>query len=204
LTPHQEQQVCRSINNGGAIMLDKEGYILTETLSNRLSVRVRAAHADDCLKIRRAFGKLDPDTVYTRFFGYRTDVSDAELARITGADFDHDFALLVTIGSGDQEEAIGGASCFTIGSSAAGHQAEIAFTVEEDYQRLSIAKLLLRHVVQNAREKNLAALEADVLARNLAMLAVFEHSGLPMTTQRDGEVVHVTLSLRDAKTVSGV
>jgi GNAT superfamily N-acetyltransferase len=185
-------------------MLDNESYIFTETLRNGLSVRVRAVHADDGPKIRRAFRKLNPDTVYTRFFGYRTDVSDAELARITGVDFDHDFALLVTIGSGDQEEAIGGASCFTIGSSAAGGQAEIAFTVEEDYQRLGIARLLLRHIVQIAREKNLAALEADVLARNLAMLAVFEHCGLPMAAQRDGEVVHVTLSLRDVKAASGV
>jgi GNAT superfamily N-acetyltransferase len=191
-------------NNGGAIMLDKESYIFTETLRNRLSVGVRAAHADDGPKIRRAFGKLNPDTVYTGFFGYKADVSDAELARITRMDFDHDFALLVTIGSGDQEEAIGGASCFTIGSSAGGGPPEIAFTVEEDYQRLGLARLLLRHIVQIAREKNLAALEADVLVRNLAMPAVFEHSGLPMATQRDGEVVHVTLSLRDAKTVSGV
>jgi GNAT superfamily N-acetyltransferase len=185
-------------------MLEKDSYSFIETLGNGLSATVRAARADDGRKIRRAFGKLHPDTVYTRFFGYKTDVSDAELARVTGVDFDRDFVLLVTIGSADQEEAIGGASCFTIDSSAADRRAEIAFTVEEDYQRLGIATLLLRHIVQIAREKKLAALEAEVLARNLPMLAVFAQSGLPMTTERHDEVVHVTLSLRDdAMAVSG-
>ena len=48
-------------------------------------------------KSRRAFLDLERDTVYTRFFGYKTDVSDAELGRITGADFEQVVALLVTV-----------------------------------------------------------------------------------------------------------
>jgi hypothetical protein len=37
--------------------------------------------------------------------------------------------------------------------------------------------------------------EADVLAENGAMLAVFAKSGLAMRQARDGSVVHVTLAL---------
>ena len=44
--------------------------------------------------------------------GYKADVSDAELGQITGADFERAVALLVTIGAGEDEVVIGGASYF--------------------------------------------------------------------------------------------
>ncbi len=58
--------------------------------------------------------------------------------------------------------------------------AEIAFTVEEDYQGQGIASSILRHLIHIAREKGVSRFEADVLAENIAMLAVFARSGLPM------------------------
>jgi GNAT superfamily N-acetyltransferase len=99
---------------------------------------------------------LERDTVYTRFFGYKADVSDAELGRITGADFERAVALLVTIGAGEDEVVIGGASYFVSGSVAAtGRSAELAFTVEEDYQSRGIGSLLMRHIIAIARVKGL-------------------------------------------------
>ena len=110
-------------------------YVFAETLRDGTAVTVRAAGANDGPKIRRAFLNLERDTVYTRFFGYKADVSDAELGRITGADFERAVALLVTIGAGENEVVIGGASYFVSGSvAAAGRSAELAFTVEEDFQ----------------------------------------------------------------------
>jgi len=69
-------------------------YVFAETLRDGTAVTVRAAGANDGPKIRRAFLNLERDTVYTRFFGYKADVSDAELGRITGADFERAVALL--------------------------------------------------------------------------------------------------------------
>ena len=95
-------------------------YVFAETLRDGTAVTVRAAGANDGPKIRRAFLNLERDTVYTRFFGYKADVSDAELGRITGADFERAVALLVTIGAGEDEVVIGGASYFvSAGRSAA-------------------------------------------------------------------------------------
>jgi hypothetical protein len=53
-------------------------YVFAETLRDGTAVTVRAAGANDGPKIRRAFLNLERDTVYTRFFGYTADVSDAE------------------------------------------------------------------------------------------------------------------------------
>ena len=71
----------------------------------------------------------------------------------------------------------------------------MAFLVEEDYHGLGIAGRLMGHLAAIARERGIAALEADVLAENRAMLSVFERSRLPMKQRRDGSVIHVTLAL---------
>ena len=172
-------------------------YVFTEALRGGTAVTVRRAGADDGPKIRRAFLKLERDTVYTRFFGHKANVSDAELGRITGADFERVVALLVTIGAGEDEVVIGGASYFVSDSVAAvGRSAELAFTVEEDFQSRGIGSLLMRHIIAIARMKGLDQLEADVLSRNRSMLNVFRRCGLPMAMRHEGDVIHVILSLR--------
>jgi RimJ/RimL family protein N-acetyltransferase len=73
--------------------------------------------------------------------------------------------------------------------------AEVAFTVEEDYQRQGLASKLLAAIVEMARSLGISQLEADVLAGNQAMLVVFQRSGLPMSTSRSAGVVHLVLDL---------
>jgi GNAT superfamily N-acetyltransferase len=173
---------------------EPESYVFAETLRDGTEVTVRAARDDDGPKLGRAFHNLERDTVYTRFFGYKADVSEAELARVTGADFDSVVALLVTIGDG--EVIIGGSSYVLVDPSAATRSAELAFLVEEDFQGRGIASLLMRHIIGIARANGLDRLEADVLSRNLPMLNVFRRCGLPMAVRQEGDVIHVILSLQ--------
>jgi GNAT superfamily N-acetyltransferase len=181
-----------------SMMSNPRCYVFAETLRDGTAVTVRAARVEDGPKIRRAFQNLDRDTVYTRFFGYKADVSGADLARITGADFETTVALLVTTGAGTDEVVVGGAS-YVVESSAttAGRSAEVAFLVEEDFQGRGIASSLMRHIIAIARANGLDRLEADVLARNHPMLNVFRRCGLPMEVRRAGDVVHAILSLRE-------
>ena len=179
-------------------MADPKHYAVEETLRDGTVVTIRAARPGDEGKIRTAFRNLEAETVYTRFFAFKNEVTDAELARITGADFDRNVALLVTIGFGDTEIVIGGASYFATDDAAPERSAEVAFTVEEDYQGLGIASSLLRHLIRIARDTGLTSLEADVLARNLPMLSVFRRNGLPMTLRHEDDTVHLTMSLPPA------
>lgn len=179
-------------------MQDLRNYAEKETLKDGTIVTVRAVRPDDGDKIHKAFKSLDRATVYSRFFGYKADVTEAELAHITGVDFERDVALLVTIGSGEDEMVIGGVSYFAVNSDVPGGSAELAFTVEEEYQGQGIASSLMRRLAEIARQKGLGQLEAEVLTANLPMLNVFHDSGLPMTLRQDDDIVHVTLSLRPA------
>jgi GNAT superfamily N-acetyltransferase len=139
---------------------------------------------------------LDRDPIHSRIFALKKAVSDTELSRITDMDFDRDVSLLVTIPSGDDEIVIGGASYFSLTAESPERSAEVAFTVAQDYQGLGLASMLLRRVVSIARERGFTRIEADILDHNRGMMGVFSASSLPMTQTSEGNVIHLTMSLR--------
>ena len=171
------------------------GYGTTVQLKSGLGVRLRSIRPDDKQRLAEAFRNLEPESIYTRFFFHKKMLSDEELKAATEVDFDTVVGLVVTIGEGAQETIIGAGRYATYAADDGKRQAEVSFTVEEDYQGQGMAGLLMRHLTAIAREKRISRFTAEVLAGNKAMLAVFAHSGLPMQTTRGTDVVHVTLSL---------
>lgn len=157
-----------------------------------VDITIRAVRADDSARIAKAFRALEPRSIYLRFFFPKKELSHEELRRLTEPDRAREVVLVATIGTGDQEIIVG------LGRYAGdGGSANIAFTVEEDYQGRGIATRLLQHLVRIAREKGISRFEAELLAENTPMLKVFRHSGLPMTQIEENGIVHVTLFLSD-------
>jgi GNAT superfamily N-acetyltransferase len=171
-------------------------YKAAETLKGGAAVTVRAIRPDDRRRLGEAFAKLEPGSVYTRFFSHRGQPSDEELRAAVEVDFESTVALVVTIPAAGGDEIIIGAGRYLLhGPPGAGGAAEVAFTVEEDYQGQGIAGLLLRHLARIARRQGVSQLTAEVLAGNRGMLAVLARSGLPMTSAIEDGVAHVALSL---------
>lgn len=183
--------------------VDARSYRVVENLKDGTAVTVRAIRPDDKQRLDKAFRKLDPQSVYTRFFGQKDELTELELKAATEVDFENTVALVVTISEGEGDETIIGAGRYLVhGPAGTRHSAEIAFAVEEDYQGQGMASRILRHLAHIAREKGLSEFTADVLSRNRAMLAVFARSGLPMESSTDEGTVHVTLAL-EGPTASG-
>lgn len=170
-------------------------FTMTEQLRNGTPVTIRAIRPDDKARITAAFQQLEPETVYTRFFQHKTQLTDAELQKATELDFDKDVRLVVTMGQGERETIIGTSGYSAYQDADNQWSAEIAFTVEEDYQGQGIASRLLRQLVEIGRARGVARFKATVLPSNDAMLGVFSRSGLPMQTERDSETINVTLTL---------
>ena len=170
-------------------------FAVSETLRNGLAVEVRALRADDREKIAKAVRGLDRESIYTRLFSYRKELTETGLDRIMHFDPDSEVVLVVTIGSGTDEIVIGSGRYIVGSGEQRARGAEVAFMVEEDYHGLGIAGRLLRHLAGIARERGIGSFEAAVLPENKAMLAVFARSGLPMRRRNEGGEVHVTLVL---------
>jgi RimJ/RimL family protein N-acetyltransferase len=177
-------------------MFDANDFEEIETLKNGVTVRIRAIRPADKDGVADAFGRLDPESVYTRFFRAKESLSEQELKAATEVDFETVVALVVTIESGGKEIIIGGGRYLACALSNV-RSAEIAFMVEEDYHGLGVAGRILKHLACIAREKGVSQFQAEVLPQNKAMLAVFSRSGLPMKLTHAEGVIHVTLSLTE-------
>jgi len=177
-------------------MIDAQNYRVAEKLKNGTAVTIRAVRPDDKRRFAEAFKNLESDSVYTRFFRYKSELTDEELKAATEVDFENTVALVVTIPAGEGEETIIGAGRYVLYDPPGKlRSAELAFTVEEDYQGQGIAGTIMKHLIHIAREKGVSKFEAEVLPENRAMLAVFARSGLPMKQSFEDGAVHVTLSL---------
>jgi GNAT superfamily N-acetyltransferase len=180
----------------GPAMMDLKNFKIYDKLKNDTPVMIRAVRPDDKQKINEAFMNLEPDTIYTRYFRYKNQLSVEELKWATELDFDNDVALVVTIQEGDREIVIGGARYSVLKSDLdTPKRAEIAFTVEEDYHGQGIASRLLKHMTCIAREKGVSFFEAEVLSQNKPMIVVFERGGLPMQKKYEDGVIYLSMSL---------
>jgi len=179
-------------------MADPRDFTCTETLRNGLPVTMRHLRADDRERMAKAVRQLERESIYTRLFSYRNELTEVGLDRIMRVEPGREVAVVVTTGASEDEIVIGSGRYVVSNPDEEERTAEVAFVVEEDYHGLGIASRLLQHFARIAREQGIAALDADVLAENKSMLSVFARAGLPMTTRRDGGVMHVTLALRDA------
>lgn len=177
-------------------MGDATEFKAAEVLKNGLTITIRAIRPDDKGGITDAFGRLDPESIYTRFFQAKQSLSNQELKAATEVDFENTVALVVTIESGGKETIIGGGRYVAFDLSGV-HSAEVAFVVAEDYHGMGIAGCILKHLAHIARQKGVVQFEAEVLPQNKAMLAVFSRSGFPMKLTQTEGVIHVTLSLTD-------
>jgi RimJ/RimL family protein N-acetyltransferase len=176
-------------------MSDDSTLEVNATLKNGRAVTIRPLRPDDRDAIARALAALDADTIYTRLFSYRAVTAQA-IDRIMHVDPEREAALVVVIGSAPTHQIIGSCRMVELEPKNNRRSAEVAFTVEEDYQGQGIAGLMLGRLIAIARARGIDELEAEVLASNGSMLRVFERSGLPMRKRREGTTVYLSLSLK--------
>ena len=178
-------------------MIDAHNYSVDHKLKDGTAVTIRAIRPDDKKRMVEAFKNLEPESIYTRFFGFKSELSDEELKTATEVDFEKTVALVVTIPAGGAEETIIGAgryimydpakrfaqrgNCLHCGGRLPGAGDRKQHT-ETPYSYRSE-----KRVCPGSRRM--------CLPENIAMLAVFARSGLPMKKSLEEGAVHVTLSL---------
>ena len=175
--------------------LHPNSYQTDEQLRDGQAVVIRAIRPDDKERIKTAFAGLEAETIYTRLFTHKDELTGDDLKRLTEIDFESEVGLVVTCGTGTDEAIIGSGRYFAFDGADGRRLAEVAVVVEEDYQGQGMARMILRHLASIARSQGIACFEAEVLPVNKAMLRVFARSGLPMKQAPDGDVIHVRLSL---------
>jgi len=174
-------------------MIDAREYEAVETLKDGRSVIVRAIRPDDRETVLQGLSLFSSDSIYKRFHGTKTGLSDQEVSFYTEIDYLHHVALLAVLKHNDQ--AIGGGRFIAYDETVQPKGAELAFAVADNFQGLGVGKIVLKHLIHIGRETGIKLFEADVIAENTAMMRVFEKSGLPIKKTPEGRNVHIVMTL---------
>jgi RimJ/RimL family protein N-acetyltransferase len=178
-------------DNTMQVMMDFANYFATETLRDGRTVEIRAQRPHDREAMQAAIARSSPGSLYRRFFAVRRQFSERETDYFLDIDFVNHVALVVVANDSGEPTIVGGGRYVVIQPG----QAEVAIAIIDAYQGLGIGSALMRHLVTLGREARLHEFIAEVLSENVPMLNVFERSGLKMSTEPDGTVMHVTLRL---------
>ncbi|MHC4224357.1 MAG: GNAT family N-acetyltransferase [Planctomycetota bacterium] len=159
-----------------------------ETLPGGEEVHVRPARITDEKALQSLLYRLTDQSVYQRFLSHKKSHPHEELQQLVDLDFDHNFALVVSLPD-DPEEAIIGVARYDV--DRATRLADIAFVVEDKWQGRGIGRMLLRRLGTIARDHGLRGFTADVLVHNKRMLEVFHESGLKVRSRIEDGVYHI-------------
>src|SRR6185312_16289979 len=83
-------------------------------------------------------------------------------------------------------------------------QAEVAFLVEDRHQGRGIAQLLLEHLAQAARERELTSFVAEVLPDNVRMIQTFREAGYHLARAYEDGVMRLEFPIASTDTAVGV
>jgi RimJ/RimL family protein N-acetyltransferase len=172
-------------------MIDLANYSTNETLRDGRTVEIRPQRSQDRESMHAAIARSSSASLHRRFFAVRRQFSEKETDYFLDIDFVNHVALVVVANDGGEPTIVGGGRYVVVQPG----QAEVAFAIIDAYQGLGIGSALKRHLATRGREAGLHEFTAEVLSENVPMLNVFERSGLAMSTERDGTVMHVTLRL---------
>ena len=171
-------------------MFEPASYSAIQTLRDGRKIQIRALRPQDRDGLTSAVARVGKESLYRRFFAGKREFSEKEVSFFVDVDFVNHVALVAVVKEG-QATIVGGGRYVVVRPG----QAEVAFAVIDEYQGQGIGAALMRHLGAIARHSGLRELIAEVLSENVAMLKVFEKSGLEMSTKREGAVVHVSLRI---------
>jgi RimJ/RimL family protein N-acetyltransferase len=170
-------------------MLDAAKYSAFERLRDGRRVEIRALRLEDREDLLAAVERTSTQSLYRRFFGVKRKFSEKEIAFFLDIDFDKHVALVAVADQGGRQIIVAGGRYVVVRPGTA----EVAFAVVDEFQGQGIGAALMRHLTTLARDAGLKEFIAEVLPDNIAMLKVFEKSGLRMRTKQEARVVHVVL-----------
>jgi len=127
------------------------------------------------------YGRVSPDSKYSRFFAPMPTLTDTVLERFTEVDYDRRVAFVLLLRG--RLIAVGGYDSVT------GDEAEVAFLVEDAEQGRGIGQILLEHLAQAARERGIGRFVAEVLPENAKMIQTFRDAGYRISSGLDHGVV---------------
>jgi RimJ/RimL family protein N-acetyltransferase len=172
-------------------MTNAASYAVRENLRDGSIIEIRALKPEDEAGMLAAVERTSAQSLQRRFFVMKRSFSEKERTYFMQVDFSNHVALVATAREDGQPVIIGGGRYIVFEPG----RAEMAFIVVDAWQGRGIGSILMRHLINIARDSALKELTAEILPENTAMLKVFAKFGFRPAPRRDPQTVHLALKL---------
>lgn len=160
------------------------------------TAHMRPILPEDAEGLVEFYAEVSDQSKYFRFFAPMPQLSDKDVRRFTQVDHHARVAFVLTVA----EKILGLASYELIEPG----EAEVAFLVQDAHQGRGIGQLLLEHLAQAARERDVHRFVAEVLPENQRMLQVFHEAGYQVAGGWDEGTMHLEFNIDPTDTSVGV
>lgn len=152
-------------------------------LRDGATARLRPVSPDDADALQKMHEGQSQDSIYFRYFTYKSQLSAKELERFTVVDYVDRVAFVILLG----DELMGIGRYDRLGDST---EAEVAFNIADAHQGRGLGSIFMEHLAAAAKENGIRTFTAEVLPENRKMLTVFQAAGFETSRSfEDGVVV---------------
>lgn len=181
-----------------ADLLDKETKLVggprdlrtTMLLADGTQIFFRAIHPTDEPRIRNLFYNLSQETIYYRFMQHMQTIPRKQILDMTYIDPRTEVAILAYLPEAHGEEVVAIGRYYLDTKT---NRAEVAFVVQDRWQRKGIGTFMLNHLIKIARRNGISGFTAEVLRTNRPMQAVFNKANCKVRSKLLDDVYHYEL-----------
>jgi acyl-CoA hydrolase/RimJ/RimL family protein N-acetyltransferase len=152
-------------------------------------VTIRPAKPVDDRRIQEHYYGLDKEDVFSRFRHEKTSFSRSEIEVRSNVDYVKVLTMLAIVGEFGFGRVVAIGECMLIEKI---NMAEVAFSVNKQYQNKGIGRRILRKLADAAREQGFFGLMAYTSPNNQGMIRMFKSLPYKVKTAFDGEGVTLT------------
>jgi acyl-CoA hydrolase/GNAT superfamily N-acetyltransferase len=169
-------------------------YEVVKPLADGTQLFFRPIRPTDDKLFRDMCYALSERSIAFRFFKPIKAFPHRFIQDFTSVDFSKDMVIVGLV------QDMGGEQMVGLGSfhlNKATNKAEVSFLVRDEWQAKGIGTDLLDQLTDIAKKRGVLGFDAEVLAQNQPMLAVFFNSGFKVSTKKLEDMYHITYDFKE-------
>jgi GNAT superfamily N-acetyltransferase len=163
---------------------------LHETIRDGERVLIRPARPEDMALYQDFLRNVSAEDLRLRFFARMAELSAAEMDKLSHVDYTHEMAFIAL-----DEDAGDMLGLVRLKDELDEETAEFAILVRSRLKGHGLGWLLMRHVIEYAKEKGLRRVYGDVLVENTTMLQMCAELGFHVVEDVASDIRRVALHL---------
>lgn len=161
------------------IVASRDSMRTSYLLKNGTQITFRPVHPTDEPRMRDLVYDLSKETVYYRFMNHNQRFGQRQIQNFVYVDHRKDVAIVGTLPEAHGEKIIAVGRYYLDERT---NRAEVAFVIRDEWQNFGIGSFLFNHLLKIAKASGISGFTAEVLKQNMRMQAIFNHSGLKVSS----------------------